>query len=357
MKRIILCLLLVFTMILSACSADVQTDTVKGSAIAFQIAEEKDIDYSCFEGLLSEVACGAGKSCTYSAYDIDNDGIRELIIKIGTCEADCFYHFYALNKELYPVELGKIQGSHSVLYAAEEKAGIILASGSMGYQTVTHISVQNGAIVTCVIEEGECGGDYYSNRFPLSVCFVTDKYLLEKNAQLTGRELDNSDCIFDPGKLSQFITLSSTSTAIDMSFDLVCKNSSSPIFECGLANIRNIPVALTPSQKLYTVMGNSTEYMIVEDGIVVGYILYNGSVMRNMSMKQYFPSDECFEIAPLIARDGTHTYCCWALENSYMILGAIVNESADESRYFDWPTTMLIFLKDFSQFTFSDRIQ
>lgn len=325
------------------------------TAASFQLVSEKVIDYSSYSGLLLEAEDGLGSYCTYSMYDMNNDGIRELILKVGTYEAEYNYHFYGLDESLSVIELGTFGGSHSVIYADEDEAGIIIVSGVQGYQTVSHITESKGKIASNTLIEGDIGtADYYSNSSPLSVCYIKDQSLLAKDATLIGKEL-----VFDENSLNSGVStvpsfsevLPITMNVIDMDFELVCKKSNTTIAEVHPDNIRQIPITLKENQKLYCALGDTSEYMIVENGLVVGYITYKGSVSRNMSMKQYFPSDDCYSITPQIKWKDSYAYCCWEAENSFLILGAISNPNADESDYYNWSTTTYILIKDFSQFS------
>lgn len=350
MKKIVIPLVLMGILCLVGCS--------KTPFNNINSSEIKNIDYLIYEGLLEEAADGTGEHCTYSIYDINNDGKNELILKVGICEADFIYYFYGLNEELNILELGQYNGSHGVLYANENGKGIILVSGTQGYQTITNITMDNDFIKTEIVFEGDiCDGEYYKNSSPLSVCYVTDINLLKKDAQLIGKELEYDEGSLEPDNSSSFSTLPISMNIIDMEFELACKKANGTVMEVHTDNIRNIPIELTPEQKLYCIFGNTNEYLIVEDGIIVGYITYNGSVTRDMSMKQYFPTDDCYSVDPQIAWNDSYAYCCWKTENSYMILGAITNPSSDITEYYNWSTTTLILIKDLSQFTFNSQIQ
>lgn len=157
---------------------------------------------------------------------------------------------------------------------------------------------------------------------------------------------------------SSFEKLPINMDIIDTELDLLIKKYGNTFSEVDVANIRNIPIELSESQKLYCIFGEfNNEYLIVEENIVVGYITYNGSVQRDMSMKQYFPTDDCYNISPQIAWDDTYAYCCWETSNSYLVLGAVAPSSADENEYYNWPTTTYILIKDISQFTLYSEIK
>ena len=51
----------------------------------------------------------------------------------------------------------------------------------MGYESVSHISIKDGALVSETVSEREVPADeeYYSNAYPLETAQATDRSLLE----------------------------------------------------------------------------------------------------------------------------------------------------------------------------------
>ncbi len=160
--------------------------TTKAATATTKAATTKAADYSAFKTLLKEKKAALGEYGEYSVYDIDNDGVRELLLKEGTCEADYMYHVYKLNGNKAQ-DVGTFTGAHSMLYGNEDGAGIIAVSAVQGYERVALVTLKNSTLTEKLIREGDTkGADYYSNSLPLSVSYVTDAGLLEKDAKLIG---------------------------------------------------------------------------------------------------------------------------------------------------------------------------
>ena len=120
----------------------------------------------------------------YFFCDIDKDGIKELLVQNGTCEADYTYQAYTIqnNKSKY---LGEISGFHTMFYK-DENGGtekyIIQVQGYMMGETISHIEINNGKIESKEVSNRQLGQDeeYYSNSYPVENAATTDKSLLQK---------------------------------------------------------------------------------------------------------------------------------------------------------------------------------
>lgn len=86
-------------------------------------------------------------------YDIDKDGILELIILFGTGHADMVYEIYSTDG-ISAIKLGEIGGGSTGLYAYTEN-GFYTDQGHMGYRRVTFVSIQDGNLVEKVIYNGD----------------------------------------------------------------------------------------------------------------------------------------------------------------------------------------------------------
>lgn len=80
----------------------------------------------------------------YCVYDINKDGYKELIVKIGTCEADYMYRFYSCSYGKI-VSLGSFVGGHSGLYECD-KNGVFVYESHMGYENLYRISKEGNRI-------------------------------------------------------------------------------------------------------------------------------------------------------------------------------------------------------------------
>lgn len=120
----------------------------------------------------------------YYFYDIDKDGVKELLVQNGTCEADYTYQAYTIqdNKSKY---LGEISGFHTMFYKDEnggKEKYIIQVQGYMMGETISHIEINNGKIESKEVSNRQLGQDeeYYSNPYPVESAKATDKSLLQK---------------------------------------------------------------------------------------------------------------------------------------------------------------------------------
>lgn len=98
----------------------------------------------------------------YTLYDIDKDGIPEMIIKYGTCEAD--YHGDIYTNDGYavtPVETDLGMG-HTGFYTDPDENGIIWVWAHMGGQYIQRVSIVDGKLESKELldEYIEGEGDY-----------------------------------------------------------------------------------------------------------------------------------------------------------------------------------------------------
>ena len=84
-------------------------------------------------------------SDSYSLYDVDQDGVPELFLKCGTCEAD-FRTFGYTFRGGQVSALGSFPSGHSSLYTVPGEDGIIYREGHMGYGSIEKFSMADGGI-------------------------------------------------------------------------------------------------------------------------------------------------------------------------------------------------------------------
>ncbi len=70
--------------------------------------------------------------CSYLVYDIDKDGIPELVLKVGTCEADYTGTVYTC-RDGQAIYVGDLNLGHCAIYSDPKENGIITYYGHMGY--------------------------------------------------------------------------------------------------------------------------------------------------------------------------------------------------------------------------------
>lgn len=85
-------------------------------------------------------------SIDYATYDLDADGIPELMFKFGTCEADYMVNVYTVDGDAKLKTIGELSGSH-VSFAKDYDTGeFVLAGGHMGYGGMRWLTMENGLI-------------------------------------------------------------------------------------------------------------------------------------------------------------------------------------------------------------------
>lgn len=129
--------------------------------------EDFGIDYESIYGEIADYIYtnGINSSPSYfmeiGLYDIDMDGIMELLINHGTGEADRVYEIYSTDGEQV-VKIGEVGGGHSSLYE-DAYGNLYLDYCQMGYEMITSISIEDGVILEETLYDGEAGGYVYSD--------------------------------------------------------------------------------------------------------------------------------------------------------------------------------------------------
>ncbi len=99
----------------------------------------------------------------YSFFDLDGDGVQELIMKTGAGEADTRYLFYGYHDA--PYYLGEAWHSSSTLVS--EGDGLIIYGGKQGYEWAFRIIKEGTAIREEMLFDRELTGEY--RQFPIQV--------------------------------------------------------------------------------------------------------------------------------------------------------------------------------------------
>ncbi len=84
-------------------------------------------------------------SDSYGLHDIDKDGVPELIIKHGTCEADYYAEVFTYQKD-GAASLGTFPFGHAALYSCPGENAMLFDWGHMGYHEAQKITIQNAEI-------------------------------------------------------------------------------------------------------------------------------------------------------------------------------------------------------------------
>lgn len=120
----------------------------------------------------------------YYLYDIDKNGVKELIAGTGEYIGELFYDIYTI-KGGKPVLLGYVAGSWSELY--EDETGgtddyIIMVQAYSRFEDISHISIEDGEVKQEYVSSEELSEeeDYYSNDYPIAKAGCNDYSLLEE---------------------------------------------------------------------------------------------------------------------------------------------------------------------------------
>ncbi len=166
----------------------VTSDVTKEDSVSESSAEvTSDVYRSAYEPLLDrayeDYREHFSEYLTYFLYDMDKDGVKELLLKTGTCEADYMYEIYTAENGR-SVFLGEISGFHSAFYQDETGGSqdyIIQVQGHMGVETICHVRLRDKRPEVEEISTRELSAEegYYSNAYPLEGAYITDKSLLQ----------------------------------------------------------------------------------------------------------------------------------------------------------------------------------
>lgn len=134
--------------------------------------------------IVDEMGCNYSL-CDYAIYDIDEDGIKELIVGFGSCEADYRNDVYTANTKCKVSSAGSFD-LLCQLYGAEKGKGIYAVYGHMGYETVTRITLKNGKLKTKELWSKEVPGDYYSNNKEIRTTQVSNEVSIDDTSYDAG---------------------------------------------------------------------------------------------------------------------------------------------------------------------------
>ena len=116
-----------------------------GYRIPLGYGDHTDPEENFVVGNAWEIVANTEDTEEYGFYDIDQDGRKELIIKVGTCEADYMYEVYAYREESGFLEyVGHFYAWHSVLL--DGNGTLINEMAGMGDYDFFRITLKNGSV-------------------------------------------------------------------------------------------------------------------------------------------------------------------------------------------------------------------
>lgn len=142
------------------------------------IADIADADYSLYEYEREDILQKYGEDCEYAIEDIDEDGISELIVSYGTCDADWRNDVYTLDDGL--LYLGTFYRPVTLFLADQEVTsdgqGIIAVSGHMGVENIDQIVKNGDELLVTTVENRELDPDedYYGNEWGIEMRPITN---------------------------------------------------------------------------------------------------------------------------------------------------------------------------------------
>ena len=87
-------------------------------------------------------------SVEYAFRDLDADGIPELILKYGSCEADYQIHIYRFDEDCELKDLGVFGGGHTSFCYDENTGDFVILWGHMGAASIMYYGWENGTLVS-----------------------------------------------------------------------------------------------------------------------------------------------------------------------------------------------------------------
>ncbi len=92
----------------------------------------------------------------YHIYDIDENGVPELLIREGTCEADYMFAVHTYDAESDAIiKLGELPGGHAVLAGLSGQNGVLVCTGHMGYEYIDKYTLHERAFKDEHLYEGQ----------------------------------------------------------------------------------------------------------------------------------------------------------------------------------------------------------
>lgn len=85
-------------------------------------------------------------SIEFAFRDLDADGLPELLLKYGTCEADFTTDIYTVDENVEPKKLGEFGGGHTVFCYDENTGKLVFFWAQMGAASIQYLDMAGGAV-------------------------------------------------------------------------------------------------------------------------------------------------------------------------------------------------------------------
>lgn len=124
--------------------AEQDTREVETAYAGLAVDERGVCCFDAGEKLRMTQVMAMGSEC-YSLHDVDRDGVPELFVKYGDCEAAFTYQCYAW-RDGQVVCIGEFYGGHSSLYAHPDKSTVLRNYGQMGCAAMYEYPMEGGVL-------------------------------------------------------------------------------------------------------------------------------------------------------------------------------------------------------------------
>ena len=140
-------------------------------------------DYSGYRDVLEQMETRyedtmGGDYLLYGLCDLNKDGVLELLVQDGTCEADLVWQVYTMG-EMGAQSVGSFGAGHSQLFTDEED-GIVCQYGQMGHERIDRITYDGQYLsYVTLIEQDLADGEPYSEvGTPIAVALISDPSMI-----------------------------------------------------------------------------------------------------------------------------------------------------------------------------------
>lgn len=128
----------------------------------------------------------------YALYDIDENDIPEMFVKVGTCEADYSYRVFTMSEESSDIELiDTLPASHASICGIQAKNAFLLWGGHMGYEWISQITLSNSRFAEMRIFDAEV--ENYHELEPIATYEMDDR----SGLNWSGDPAENNQQILD----------------------------------------------------------------------------------------------------------------------------------------------------------------
>ena len=140
-----------------------------------------NLDYrEMYSSFVVEMESEYPGNCTYSLYDINGDGRKDLLLSYGTCNADYQNIIYTIDENGAISSTSPFYGVYS-FYVAEDGNGLYEVYGYMGVEEVRRLTLQGNQAEEELLWSREIGdGEYYENDNPIEYAQGSDLSLLDE---------------------------------------------------------------------------------------------------------------------------------------------------------------------------------